>query len=463
MTISTDFLTYFFLFYCVLYNLFLCLYFLFIQFPFQGKDRGDSNGVATIQLAEDSPIITVMIPALNEEKVLRRTVQRLLALSYPGKVEILIIDDNSDDDTVVIAEELSASHENVYLLHRDPYRARRGKGDALNHGFSHLCASFAQRDLKDWVIGVFDADGRPVEDDLFIEVGRVFREDTVAAAQCGVRIRNGHNLLAALQDVEFATFSFITQTVRDRTSGAVALGGNGQFIRASVLERMGREEGCWVNRALTEDLDIGTRIHLRGGRIRFLNRWVEQEGVESFKALFKQRHRWAWGTLQVFLMDLASGKIMKARISLAKKLDLHYYLSFWIVPFVVLLSFFLSLLNLTGAIRITNSFGPSFLLINSFSFIPMIVLGLAWAKVPVYKIVYLVPLTVIYAYHWVPVLIWGWASILTRRRSHWAKTRRYATEEAEPDTVNELQWVKTRGYAAKPLEEDSHTAKELVK
>ncbi|MCK4394544.1 glycosyltransferase family 2 protein, partial [Candidatus Bipolaricaulota bacterium] len=285
-------------------------------------------------------------------------------------------------------------------------------------------------------------------------------------AQCGVRIRNGHHLLAALQDVEFTTFSFITQTVRDRTSGAVALGGNGQFIRASVLERMGREEGCWDVSALTEDLDIGTRIHLRGGRIRFINRWVGQEGVESFKALFKQRHRWAWGTLQVFLMHLASGRIMKARISLAKKLDLHYYLSFWIVPFVVLLSFFLSLLNLTGAIRITNSFGPAFLLINSFSFIPMIVLGLTWAKVPLYKIVYLVPLTVIYAYHWVPVLIWGWASILTRQRSHWAKTRRCATEEAEPDTIdlaNELQWLKIQRCAAKPLEEDSYTVKEPVK
>jgi len=429
MIISTNFLTFFFFFYCVLYNLFLCLCFLITQL-FLFRNRSSKGGVAAIG-AEELPTITVMIPALNEERVLEGTVLRLLALPYPGQLEILIIDDNSDDNTTMIAERLSAMYNNVYLLRRGPYRSRRGKGDALNHGFSHLCATFPQRDRKDWVIGVFDADGRAIEDDLLIEAGRVFSDDSVAAAQCGVRIRNGDNLLAALQDVEFATFSFITQTVRDRTSGAVALGGNGQFIRASVLDRLGQRGDCWDNLALTEDLDIGTRIHLHGGRIRFINRWVEQEGVESFKALLRQRHRWAWGTLRVFLKHLLSVRIFMAKMPLAKKLDLHYYLSFWIVPFVVLFSFLLSLLNLTGILRITNDFSLAFLLANSFSFVPMMVLGLMWAKAPIYKILYLVPLAIVYAYHWIPVLILGWASILTHQKPQWVKTERYVVEEVE--------------------------------
>ncbi len=428
MTISTDFLTFFFLFYCVLYNLFLCLYFLATRF-YAAMGNSSDGDIALIDSGRDLPIITIMIPALNEERVLQRTVLRLLALPYPGWLEVLIIDDNSDDGTLAVAERLAAAHQNVYLLQRGPYRSRRGKGDALNHGFSHLCLRYPDRDLETWVIGVFDADGRAVEDDLFIEVGRIFGDGSVAAAQCGVRIRNGHNLLAALQDVEFTTFSFITQTVRDRTSGAVALGGNGQFVRSAVLERLSREGGCWDDRALTEDLDLGTRIHLRGGRVKFMDRWVEQEGVESFKVLFRQRHRWAWGTLQVFLRHLLSGKIHRARIPLVKKLDLHYYLSFWTVPFIVLLSFLLSLLNFTGALRITNSFSLAFLLANSFSFVPMMVLGLLWARIPIYKILYLVPLTVVYAYHWVPVLILGWISILTRQRPHWTKTVRYTVEE----------------------------------
>ena len=120
---------------------------------------------------------------------------------------------------------------------------------------------------------------------------------------------------------------------------------------------------------------------------------------------------------------------MRAKIPLRKKLDLHYYLSFWVVPFIVLFSFLLLFLHLSGVIAIRNSFNLAFLLANSFSFVPMMVLGLVSAKKPVHKIAYLVPLAVLYAYHWVPVLIFGWASILAGRKPYWVKTERYAVQE----------------------------------
>ncbi len=151
--------------------------------------------------------------------------------------------------------------------------------------------------------------------------------------------------------------------------------------------------------------------------------------MESFKALFRQRHRWAWGTLQVFLEYAVSGKTLLAPIGLGRRLDLFYYLTFWMVPFVVLSSFLLPLLEVAGVIDITNSFGLTFLLANSFSFVPMMVLGLAWAKIPPHKILYLVPLAAAYTYHWIPALILGWGSILTHRKPHWVKTERYGLEE----------------------------------
>jgi len=421
----TDFLTFFFLLYCVLYNAFLSVYFIGLKVLRKRSQGGLLHPVAN----REWPVITVMVPALNEEQVIRNTVERLLALPYPGVLEVLIIDDHSDDRTPEITAELQRAHANVDVLHRGVVRSHLGKGDSLNHGVTYLRAHHPNRDPDHWVIGVFDADGRPVEDDMWLQVGQVFVDPKVGAAQCGVRIRNGRHLLAALQDVEFATFSFVTQTVRDHTSGAVALGGNGQFIRASVLEQLSRQGACWDEAALTEDLDIGIRVHLAGWDVRFLDRWVEQEGVETARALFRQRHRWAWGTLQVFLRYVLGRRLWHGPMSLGKRLDLHYYLSFWIVPFVVLGSFLLSLLDLAGVITITNRFGLTFLLANSFSFIPMIVLGLAWAKVPVRRMVYLVPLTVIYAYHWIPVLILGWVSIIRHKRPKWVKTQRYAMEE----------------------------------
>jgi len=120
---------------------------------------------------------------------------------------------------------------------------------------------------------------------------------------------------------------------------------------------------------------------------------------------------------------------MGAKISLAKKLDLQYYLSLWIVPVVVFISFVLSLLNFSGLLYIENKFGVGLLIANSFSFVPLVILGLLWAKVPAYKLIYLTPLTVIYSYHWIPAVILGWVSILAKKRPSWAKTRRFVEEE----------------------------------
>lgn len=149
-------------------------------------------------------------------------------------------------------------------------------------------------------------------------------------------------------------WSFATQTVCSQASGAVALGDNGQFIRTSVLNRLSREEREGGETFLTEDLDIGARIVLDRGRTGFMNRWIEQEGVESLTALLRQCHSWAWVPLQAFLKYLLGGRIMAAKISLVKKLDLHYYLSFWTIRFVARVSIILSLLNSTR-ILLANS------------------------------------------------------------------------------------------------------------
>jgi len=432
MTLSTNALTVFFVVYCVGYNLFLCVAFAVIRWRERSRPRpaatavfqnGRRNGRGKTSL--EWPRMTLMIPALNEEQVLTATVRRLLEAPYPGHMEVLILDDHSDDRTPQIAARLCRSDSRVQTLRRSAGRSRRGKGDALNEGFDHLRRQSPGQSLDRWIIGLFDADGRALEDDFFVEVGRAFADSSVSAVQCGVRIRNRDHLLAALQDVEFATFSYITQTVRDRTSGAVALGGNGQFIRASALAELAEAGPCWNDRALTEDLEVGTRLHLIGKRIRFIDRWVEQEGIESLRRLFVQRHRWAWGTLQVFLKHLLSGRLLRSSMPLGKKLDLHYYLSFWLVPLIVIASLTLSVFHALGALTLTSSFGVVFLLANSFGFVPLIALGLAWAKLPWYRILYLVPLTVIYAYHWLPVLASGWACVLRRKQPHWVKTARY--------------------------------------
>lgn len=74
------------------------------------------------------PMVTVIIPAYNEEKHIGRTITNKLALNYPReKLEILVVSDGSTDGTDSIVKDYA--EEGVRLLRQEP---RGGKTLGLN-------------------------------------------------------------------------------------------------------------------------------------------------------------------------------------------------------------------------------------------------------------------------------------------------------------------------------------------
>jgi 1,2-diacylglycerol 3-beta-glucosyltransferase len=95
-----------------------------------------------------------------------------------------------------------------------------------------------------------------------------------------------------MQDLEFWGMSAIAQMARIRTR-SVSLGGNGQFTRLSALQSVGSQP--WSD-ALTEDLDLGVELTLRGWELDCAaDAWVSQQGVETVRELLRQRTRWYQG------------------------------------------------------------------------------------------------------------------------------------------------------------------------
>jgi dolichol-phosphate mannosyltransferase len=72
----------------------------------------------------------IIVPTYNERENLPRMVAKLLSL--PVAVDVLVVDDNSPDGTGKIADELSAQHPQVKVLHRD---GKEGLGRAYIAGF----------------------------------------------------------------------------------------------------------------------------------------------------------------------------------------------------------------------------------------------------------------------------------------------------------------------------------------
>lgn len=106
------------------------------------------------------PFFVYVVPCLNEEPVIGRSLDRLLAM--PARdYAILVIDDGCEDGTAEIVRGYDPRR--VWLLRRTSPHARQGKGAALNHAFRYLRESglLGDRDPHDVVVAVCDADGCP--------------------------------------------------------------------------------------------------------------------------------------------------------------------------------------------------------------------------------------------------------------------------------------------------------------
>ncbi len=396
-----------------------------------------------LEAEAEKHVFTVMIPCRNEQNVIEKTVTSIMNADYPSSmIEVLAINDGSADNTGSILENLSHQYSNLNVLEVPSEQSGRGKSAALNKGFTHLLNNSQFRNRTNWIIGVLDSDGR-VDNKILQKASHRFQDRKIGAVQVLVRISNPKaSVLTMLQDVEFVTFAKITQSARAVFKGAVALGGNGQFVRAETLKTVELSKGeYWRNVALTEDLDLGTRILLAGWENSFLaTTSIYQHGVTTLSALYKQRTRWSWGALQCWLKYVPTFEVLKnKKITLTKKLDLIYYLSATLLPPIILLVWMLSVAALLGLFRVYTAFPTYFLIANSISFFPVIGYGL-WTVRREYKARYMVPLlflTNAYTYHWVVCTTAAMIRVIRRKKPHWAVTQKQVMSESSETEVAE--------------------------
>ena len=262
------------------------------------------------------PFVSILIPAHNEESVITATVENILKLDYEN-FEIIVIDDRSTDNTASIIKSLEQKYEKVTALIRTP-DAFPGKSAVLNDAFKLA---------KGEAILVFDADAT-VDPDFLTKMIPHLEPKDVGAVQARKVIRNkNQNLLTRCQNNEY-TMDAHFQVSRDSVKGAVELRGNGELIKRQALESI----NGWNNYTIVDDLDMSTRLHIKGWDIRFcLDAVVYEEGISYIKPLFRQRRRWLEGTIRRYLEY--SGAALRSRdMSPVAKIDMVAYISEFIMP-----------------------------------------------------------------------------------------------------------------------------------
>ncbi len=262
------------------------------------------------------PFVSIMIPAHNEESVIAHTVENIRNLTYKN-IEIILIDDRSEDNTLEVIKSLADKFDNVKYLSRKK-DAFPGKSAVLNDALV-----IAQGEA----ILVFDADAT-VEPDFLSKLVPNLEPEDVGAVQARKVIRNSDtNILTKCQNNEYTLDTYL-QVGRDAIKGAVELRGNGELIKRKALEDI----GGWNNYTITDDLDMSTRLHIKGWDVRYcLDAKVYEEGVCYIIPLFRQRRRWLEGTIRRYL-EYFFQAISSKKMSLKAKLDMVVYITQFIMP-----------------------------------------------------------------------------------------------------------------------------------
>jgi peptidoglycan-N-acetylglucosamine deacetylase len=222
----------------------------------------------------------VLIPAFNEAKVIGGSIRRVLASTDVG-IEIIVIDDGSTDDTSDIVRAEFASEPRVRLL----TLANGGKARALNRSLA-----LANSD----VIIALDADTQ-FEPTTVAKLARWFADPAIGAVAGNAKVGNRINLVTRWQAVEYITAQNLERRALTQFDAITVVPGAVGAWRRAALDSVG---GYPVD-TLAEDQDLTIAIQRNGWRIGYdIDAVAWTEAPESFRALAKQRFRWAYGTLQ---------------------------------------------------------------------------------------------------------------------------------------------------------------------
>ncbi len=294
---------------------FMALYTTYMQIAFKHRLRKEKKH-PIVKNYNYTPFVSILIPAHNEAEVIAMTVDNVSKLQYPG-YEIIVIDDRSTDNTAQVLEKISKNYNNVKYFSRTK-DAFPGKSAVLND---------ALKIAKGDAILVFDADAR-VKPDFLKELIPALEPSQVGAVQSRkVIINREQNFLTRCQDNEMAVDTHF-QVGRDSVKGAVELRGNGELIKREALESV----NGWNIYTITDDLDLSTRLQIKGWDIRFCpDVCVYEEGVPSYIPLVKQRRRWIEGSIRRYLEHF-SVVITSKDVSMRVVLDMTAYITEFILP-----------------------------------------------------------------------------------------------------------------------------------
>ncbi|MGA1820330.1 MAG: glycosyltransferase [Thermoplasmatota archaeon] len=232
------------------------------------------------------PMVSVIIPCYNEDRYLGAAVTNAYRQSYPGEIEILVIDDGSRDNTWSIGKifQTKKGKRTVKTFHKP----NGGKASAIGYGIERA---------EGKIIITTDGDSE-MDENAVREVVDTFKRFPDAGIVGGfVSIKNSHRgYLTKLQQLEYIITQHMIR-MNQSEDGSVLIAPGPIFGMRADLAKLYPP----MDRTIVEDCDLTMSVLPTGYTTRSTMRSVSQTNApETWKAWIRQRKRWIFGQFQAW-------------------------------------------------------------------------------------------------------------------------------------------------------------------
>ncbi len=259
---------------------------------------------------KEKPLLTkkthkfmALIPAHNEEKVIKNLIESLKNQNYPKEcLDIYVVADNCTDNTAQIAKEAGA----IVYERTDPEKKTKG------YAMQWFLRKMQEQNVDYDALCVFDADN--IVDKEFMKA-------------MNKKLCQGEEIVQGYRDIKNPDDTWVTagyalfywtmhrfyHLARYNVGLSPLLNGTGFMVKYDLI----KDEG-WNTKTLTEDIEFSL-INIASGRALgwSTEAIVYDEQPLGFKQSWSQRTRWSVGHLQCFkyyIKDLAAGVIKNRKI-----------------------------------------------------------------------------------------------------------------------------------------------------
>ena len=231
-----------------------------------------------------TPLVSIIVPAYNEEESINKTLQSILSLEYPKeKMQIIVVDDGSNDKTAENVRQIIAqnSQYNISLIQQK----NSGKGAALNNALKFCKGDF---------FACLDADSFVHSETLKKMIAQFMSsEEDVVIITPALKVSEPKKFWQKVQAIEYILSIFIAKLM-SKVDCLYVAPGPFSIYKTKVI----RDLGGFDENNLTEDQEIAYRVQQNQFKIKQCHSaYVYTNAPKTLKELYNQRNRWFKGGL----------------------------------------------------------------------------------------------------------------------------------------------------------------------